>query len=346
MALLCRGVETTPTPAAGERPDRSAETVAVIICAYTLARWDDLERAVRSTAAQTVPALEIVVVIDGNAELEQRARERLEGVTVLANSHSSGLSGARQTGAEHARAMILAFLDDDAVADPTWLEELRRAYEDPKVLGVGGLIDPLWERPPPRWFPAEFNWVIGCTYAGMPVETSRIRNPIGANMSVLSEVLASAGGFDARLGRVDGRKGLAGTAEETEFGIRTTAAHPGRYWVYRPQARVLHAVPAERATFRYFLKRCRVEGRAKALVARFAGADEGLRSERSYASSVLPRAVARGVGEALRGDSGGLLRAGAIVVGLSVTTLAYAATRVRIGAAAQPADAANAPPAP
>lgn len=322
----CGLVRTTGTP----RPDRRElhnETISVIICGYTLERWNDLARAVASTQRQTLPAREVIVVIDGNAELKRRADRELTGAVVLMNAHAPGLSGARQTGAEHATGSILAFLDDDAIADEDWLEQLLQAYEDPNVLGVGGLIDPLWREPPPRWFPAEFNWVVGCTYAGMSVQTTRIRNPIGANMSVWASVLETAGAFDARLGRSDGHKGLYGAAEETELGIRTTASHPGRYWVYRAEARVRHVVSAERASWRYFVRRCRVEGHAKAVLAEVAGVRQGLESERVYARSVLPRAVARGFGEALRGDLAGLARAGAIVTGLGVTTVSYVRTR-------------------
>jgi glycosyltransferase involved in cell wall biosynthesis len=320
-------VRATSTPQEDRREVHN-ETISVIICGYTLARWDDLARAVASAQRQTLPAREVIVVIDGNADLKRRADAELTGAAVLANAHAPGLSGGRQTGAEHATGTILAFLDDDAIADEDWLEQLLAAYADSNVLGVGGRIDPQWREPPPRWFPAEFNWVVGCTYAGMAVETTRIRNPIGANMSVWADVLKDAGAFDARLGRTDGRKGLFGAAEETEFGIRTTAGHPGRYWVYKPEARVRHVVPAERATWRYFVARCRVEGRAKAVLAEVAGARDGLESERVYARSVLPRAVVHGIGETLHGDASGLARAGAIVAGLGITTLAYLRTRL------------------
>jgi glycosyltransferase involved in cell wall biosynthesis len=302
--------------------------VSVIICSYTLARWDDLERAFESVRSQTIPARELIVVIDGDADLKRLAERRLTGAVVVMNTHGPGESGARQTGCEHAAGTILAFLDDDAIADDDWLEQLLRGYEDPQVLGVGGRIDPLWRQAPPRWFPAEFNWVIGCTYAGMPLETARIRNPIGANMSVWASVFASAGAFEGRLGRVQGGSAMSGTAVETEFAIRTTIANPGRYWVYQPRARVRHAVPAQRATWGYFVRRCRVEGRAKALLASVAGADQALQSERVYARTVLPRAVARGLGEGLRGRPAGFARASAILTGLSVTAFAYASARV------------------
>ena len=34
---------------------------------------------------------------------------------------------------------------------------------------MGGRVDPDWEGGArPRWFPAEFGWVVGCSYTGQP----------------------------------------------------------------------------------------------------------------------------------------------------------------------------------
>jgi glycosyltransferase involved in cell wall biosynthesis len=318
-----------PGPVAEARPSARVvgDSVSVIICAYTLDRWDDLVRAVESVRDQTYPALETIVVIDGNEELKRRAEERIEGVAVLMNTHAPGLSGGRLTGGDHASGAILAFLDDDAIADDVWLEEMHAAYEDPKVLGAGGRVDPLWETERPAWFPAEFDWVIGCTYVGLPIDDGRIRSPIGANMSMWADVLRRTGTFAPELSRLERGKSVSGTAEETEFCIRAANLYPGRYWVYRPRARVRHAVPAQRATWRFFLRRCRVEGDAKGYLTALAGTRDGLRSERAYVRSVLPRAVAREIAGALRGRTGGLRRAGAIIVGLAATTWAYGRTR-------------------
>ena len=96
---------------------------------------------------------------------------------------------------------VVAFLDDDAAAAPDWLSRLLAPYADPRVLGVGGRVLPRWDRARPRWFPAEFDWVVGCTYAGHPDE-GPVRNVIGANMSFRRSVLLAAGGFDARVGRI------------------------------------------------------------------------------------------------------------------------------------------------
>jgi GT2 family glycosyltransferase len=304
-----------------------SDTISVIVCTHTLDRWENLRAAVESVRAQTLAPAQTIVVIDGDQELERRAFAELEGVEVVRNSHDPGLSGGRQTGAEHARGSILAFLDDDAVADRDWLERLAEAYLDPMVLGVGGAIEPAWEQPPPRWFPPEFNWVVGCSYVGMPASTQRVRNVIGANMSMRAAVLAQAGAFDPRLGRAPGAKALSGSAEETELCIRAARAQPGHYWIYEPRARVVHAVPPQRGTWRYFARRCAVEGTAKAMLSCIAGADDGLSSERAYVRSVLPRALRRELAGAVRGRRDGLARALAITAGLAITAAAYGRTR-------------------
>jgi glucosyl-dolichyl phosphate glucuronosyltransferase len=246
------------------------------------------------------------------------------------------------TGAECATAPVICFLDDDAAADPSWLEELLDAYEDPAVLGAGGPVEPLWRAPPPSWFPDEFRWVVGCTYAGMHVCDGRIRNPIGANMSVRADVLRHAGGFTSDLGRrklgfsVSGRATFGGKAEsceETEFCIRAARLHPGGYFAYRPGARVHHAVPVQRTTWSYFVHRCLIEGNAKAVLAGLAGSKDGLGSEGRYVREVLPRAVVNDLTAALRGQTGAARRAGAIIAGLALTAFAYA--RTRLGAAAE-----------
>jgi hypothetical protein len=206
------------------------------------------------------------------------------------------------------------------------------AFADPDVLGVGGFVEPLWREAAPAWLPPEFNWVVGCTYTGLPERDGRIRNPIGANMSIRRHVLQRAGGFAPALSRTNRGKTFAGTAEETEYCIRAARMHPGGYWAYRPLARVHHVVPAQRATWRYFVQRCRVEGNAKAVLAGLAGTSDGLSSERAYVYSALPRAFAREVGSALRGRSGSVGRAGALVLGLGVTTAAYARRRITLAA--------------
>ena len=128
-------------------------TCAVVICAYTEDRWDDTLQAVASVQAQRPAPHDLILVVDHNPALQSRLAERLPGVRVVANSNERGLSGARNTGVELTDADVVVFLDDDAAAQPGWLEGLARHYADPDVLGVGGRIDPWWATERPAWWP-------------------------------------------------------------------------------------------------------------------------------------------------------------------------------------------------
>lgn len=298
-----------------------AGSVSVVVCAYTLDRWDDLVAAVTSLQQQSRPPAEIIVVSDHNPHLFERARATWPRVVVLENEERRGLSGARNTGVRAAQGDIVAFLDDDAAAEPDWLAQLLVAYDDPKVLGVGGAILPRWETGRPGWFPEEFDWVVGCTYKGMPTTRSRQRNLIGANMSFRRELFEAAGDFQTDMGRI-GTRPLG--CEETELCIRGTQQLPGRHYVYEPLARVHHRVPAGRTTWRYFASRCYSEGLSKAQVSSRVGSGAGLASERTYATRTLPAGVLMSIGDAvLRGRPAGLGRAAAIVLGLAITAAGY-----------------------
>jgi GT2 family glycosyltransferase len=325
------GPRAAADSAEGIRTLTDVPRTSVIVCAYSLARWDELVAALHSVSHQSQPALETILVVDRSDELLRRARAELQRITIIDNAHQGGLSGARQTGAECARGELIAFLDDDAVADPDWLAELERAFDDPSVLGAGGMIVPSWVDPPPRWFPAAFNWVVGCSYEGLPTRPAPVRNVIGASIAMRAEVMRLTGGWEPQLGRVYSDDELGSTAEETEFCIRASRLHPGRYWLYVPSAVVSHRVPPERGTISYFIRRCRVEGRAKAVIAELEGAQTALRSERAYAAAVLPRSFLRELRGVLRGRPDGLLRAGAIALGLAVTAFEYGRTRVLRG---------------
>ncbi len=298
------------------------QDISVIICAYTEKRWDDLVAAIESVRQQTLPATEIIIVIDHNPQLLERVQDHIPDVIVVENAEARGLRGARNSGLAAAKGQIIAFLDDDAVAMPDWLMFLTEGYTDPNVLGTGGAVTPSWVDNKPTWLPEEFYWVVGCTYRGMPQTASTIRNPIGANMSIRREVFDTAGDFHSEIERIGKRH--AGGCEETELCIRARQHWPQGVFLYQPEARVFHRVPGSRTCWRYFYSRCYVEGLAKAVVARHVGAKDSLASERTYTFRTLPQAVMHGLTDTLfHHDLAGLARAGAIISGLAATTAGY-----------------------
>ncbi|MFL6095795.1 MAG: glycosyltransferase family 2 protein, partial [Blastococcus sp.] len=277
--------------------EQAGPALTVVICAYTSERWRNIRAAVGSLRAQTVPIHQVVLVIDHNPDLLEASRAEFPDVLVVANTGAQGLSGARNTGVAAATGDVVAFLDDDAVADRGWADALLAAYDDATVVGVGGGVLPAWEAPRPAWFPDEFLWVVGCSYTGQPTERAEVRNPIGANMSFLRSVFEKVGGFDPVMGRLG--KDAAG-CEETEFSIRARRSAPGARILLEPAAVCRHTVTPERVTRGYFRRRCRAEGRSKALVSSLTGADAALETERRYVRETLPRGIARGLAAAAR----------------------------------------------
>ena len=312
VTAVSDGSGTAVEPAWDGRP-----RLSVVVCAYSERRWPFLVEIVATVLAQRPHQL--VLVIDHNDVLLKRAGEAFPGVTVIANQAKRGLSGARNTGVSSTDGEIVVFLDDDAHPRAGWLNLVAGGFADPAVIGIGGSALPRWEHAQPEWFPAEFLWVVGCSYRGLPQSAQPIRNPIGANMAFRRSVFDSVGGFTDGIGRI-GRVPLG--CEETEFAIRATREVGGRIELLGT-AEVDHFVPVDRTSWGYFRRRCWAEGLSKALVAQLVGSDAALQSERTYLVRALPQGVARGIADALRGDPAGVSRAGAILAGLLVTAAGY-----------------------
>ncbi|MDV9192350.1 glycosyltransferase family 2 protein [Streptomyces sp. SR27] len=310
---------------------------SVVICVYTEDRWEDILAAVDSVRKQSLPARETLLVVDHNERLLSRLTEEYAHrpspasgaeVRVLPNAGPRGLSAGRNTGIAAARGAFVAFLDDDAVAERDWLHHFSAAYDDPRVMAVGGRTLPAWASGRrPDWFPEEFDWVVGCTYRGLPPGRVPVRNVLGGNASFRRTAFDAAGGFATGIGRDGSRRPLG--CEETELCIRLSKALPEAILLIDDRAVIHHKVPTARERFGYFRTRVYAEGLSKALVARSVGAQKGLESERRYTTRVLPAGVLRGVRDALRGREGGAGRAGAIVTGVTLAAGGYALGTLR-----------------
>jgi GT2 family glycosyltransferase len=297
------------------------DDISVVICTHSVERWSDLERAVASVQAQGSRAAEVIIAVDHHPALLERAHAAFEDARVVANEGKPGLADARNTAARASSSSIVAFLDDDAVADADWLRWLADVFQADDAIGAGGAVLPMWPTGRPAWFPEEFDWVVGCTHSAMPHERGPVRNFVGANMAFRRDVFDDVL-FYSGIGHTDGNP-LGGS--DPDFCIRVRARWPQRSLIYEPQSVVYHRVSVERTRWRYFVRRCLNEGRAKGLLTRRVGWDDALESERAYVREALPRALARNLSQAfVDRRPQAALAAGAVVAGLGITSAGYA----------------------
>jgi glycosyltransferase involved in cell wall biosynthesis len=236
--------------------------VSVVICGYTMDRLEVFTAAIDSVLAQTHRPLEVVIVIDGNPTLHERIVTRYgedPSVRIELNGENRGISYSRTRGAELATGEVVAFIDDDAVADQAWIAEHVRVYAQTDAVAVAGPVLPVWLETEPDWFPAEFSWLVGCTEPGFAADGEEIRNGYGSNVSYRREVFLGVGGYDVHTGRKGDRHIQA---HEAPVGIGIRESY-GRGVVYVEDAVVHHTLFAYRGEFRWLVFRSFWQGYSK-----------------------------------------------------------------------------------
>ncbi len=236
---------------------------SVVISTYTKDRLSYVLDCIDSLQNQSLQPKEVLLVLDSDVDLITFYKAHVPSDVKFIVSNGIGLSNARNAGIKNSNEDLIAFIDDDAIADEKWLENLAKNYGNPDIVGVGGLIKPLWESGQPKWFPEELNWLVGCSYKGLPEHKTYVRNPIGCNMSFRKKVLEEVGYFRSDVGRF-GKKLLAG--EEPEISMRIFEKIPNSRIIYDPSAVVYHRINKSRTNFKYLWKRSFFEGISKALI--------------------------------------------------------------------------------
>ena len=314
-----RRVVTPPVrDGAEERVGRPATasllTVSVVICAYTEDRWSLLLQSVASVQEQRRPPVEIIVCVDHNRALLDRCRAQWADdagppsvpMTVIANKYGGRLGSARNSATEVASGDIVAFLDDDAWADPDWLEQLVSPYATETVIAVGGAPIPAFEASRPDWFPPEFDWVFGCAYAGLPEVQAPVGRLIGANMSARRTALTEIGGFHSD------------NHDDMDMCHRLKHDRPEDQIVYEPAARVHHFVPAVRTTWSYFWRRCFFVNKGKVEAFQQMEGAANRSADLGFVAHALSRGVSRGLRDTVHGDPWGAARAASILAGVAL----------------------------
>ena len=262
---------------------------SIVISTYSIERANCLAMCIESLKRQKSLPLEILLVLDPDNKLLRFFERTIPKEVKIIVSTEFGLSYARNEGAKSSKGDIVAFIDDDAIADEKWLQTLLGNYNDPRVVGVGGLIKPLWQNGRPAWFPEELDWIIGCSYKGLPEIKSDVRNPIGCNMSFRRSIFDMIGYFKTEIGRI-GNKLVAG--EESDFSMRIFDRLPESRIIYDPEAIVFHKVPPGRTALKYIIRRSFYEGYSKALVSkRSSHPKKKLTTESSYLKYLCRQAI-------------------------------------------------------
>lgn len=255
--------------------------VSVVICTYSLEIYDAFTEAVESVLTQTYDDVELIVVVDGNQSLYDRIVEDYDSVTVHLNKKNVGLSESRNRGVERASGDVIAFLDDDAVADKRWVEELVSVYENRDAIAVGGKMVGQWVAGKPSFLPEEFYWLVGVTHRGFAEPGQEVRNTFGSNISFRREVFEEIGEFDPELGR---RGSLNIQAEETIFCVRMRKQY-GHGVVYNPDAVVAHKVFDYRTEPKWLLGRAFWQGYSKRVMGQLI--EEGSDDETAFLKQLL-----------------------------------------------------------
>ena len=236
-----------------------APEVSVVL--PTCDRRERTRRCVESLLAQSLEAIEVVVVDDGSAdgtpeEIEALARERNDHrVRVIRNERNLGANASRNRGVAAARGDLVAFLDSDCVADPDWLERLVGPFVDPTVGAVSGLVEDtahgnLWE--------LAFRGTHRLPRRG---PTSRFVSGNLCVRRILLEGHAWEEDFTDAAVTADGRADVAFSGRCDEEGLHLAIRAAGWRVLAEPSARVEHEHPY---SARAFLRQAWHGGRAAA----------------------------------------------------------------------------------
>ena len=248
-------------PAPGPAP------ITVAVCTHNRARY--LDQALQSLWAQTAPSSTFEVLVVDNASTDdtpgvvERARAAQPNIRYV-REDELGLSNARNRAIAETHTPFIAFLDDDAIAEPPWVERLVHCFSalSPRPAAVGGPIHPIWEAPRPPWLPDSLlGYLTVLERRGSSHLDLSKQFIFGANMAFDRQALVDVGGFSTALGRIGDRL-LSG---EEMLLLRQLHAR-GACGYYDEQASVHHHVAAARLTKEWFYRRIYWDGMSTALI--------------------------------------------------------------------------------
>ena len=216
-----------------------------------------LRRALESLLAAEPPdGLDVTITVVDNCSTDdtpavvQSLMSRVGNRLQYVYEPKPGRSYALNAGIAATRGDLVGMIDDDEEVDRSWLRTIAAAFHDPTTDFIGGPYMPRWGAERPAWLGTAHRGAIGW------VDGGPIARPFGAgfegilmggNAVIRRSVLDRVGPYAVDLGRTPDRL-LA--CEDQDMFDRLMAV--GARGFYRPDLVILHYVPKERLTKRYF----------------------------------------------------------------------------------------------
>lgn len=258
MATTVSSSSADAERSAGLTTGSRATSLRASVVIPTRSRADRLDALLASLETQTVTPDEFEVIVVDNGSTDHTidvvaARNCGNHRVRLVSEPVRGVSRARNAGIAAAAAPIVAFLDDDVIADPGWLEALLGAYDRwPEAGVVCGSADLVFETTPPAWFGAQVaEWYSVMDFGSDPrLLDEPTEVPWALNLSARASVVRAVGGFPVHLGR-NGDALRGGEEGPLVAGVRAAGAAVA----YEPRARVHHVVSSERLRVAWLVRR-------------------------------------------------------------------------------------------
>jgi len=245
------GRVSSPVMATPLAPETGLGGPALTLAVCTRDRAALLRGCLESLAQQDVDPARVELLVVDNASRDETAEVcrdvagRRPGLRLRrVREPEPGLARARNRALAEARAPLVTFVDDDALASPGLARAVLAFFERvPGAAAVGGRVIPVFEEDPPPWYnrfsaPLFFS---RHELGDRPFRHGRRSYPVGCNMTLRRSRALGLGGFRTDLGRGAGA-GLG--AEEKELFARMHARGDALY--HDPEQRVHHRIPAAR----------------------------------------------------------------------------------------------------
>jgi glycosyltransferase involved in cell wall biosynthesis len=254
MKTDMNGISSSPKRAAPKSAE-SAVKITAVICTHN--RYDVLPDAISSLQSQAMDAnaLEILVIDNSTDHAAQENFWKNYGLPSNARlivDKVPGLSRARNTALREARAPIIAYIDDDAVAMAGWADAIATVFDTHEKAGIaGGPVEPIWPSEAPKWLHKWQRGFLTIVDHGKEARALETREWLaGTNIAFRTSVLREVGGFNESLGRVG-----SSLLSNEELVISEKIKEKGFGAYYTPDARVMHRVHADRVTQQWLRKR-------------------------------------------------------------------------------------------